>query len=79
MGLRHQELVALQECPVCRTRIRLILQQPAGFKANCGWCATERYLRHQVRHWVYEQKLSGEVDFRKVGRRAINIQGRRLL
>lgn len=77
LGLRHQELVALQACPLCGSPVRLVLQQPAGFKANCGSCATERYLRHQARHWVYEQKLNAEVDFRKVGRRATHIQGPR--
>lgn len=77
LGLRHQELVALQACPVCGSPVRLVLQQPAGFKANCDSCATERYLRHQARHWVYEQKLNAEVDFRKVGRRATHIQGPR--
>ena len=79
LGLRHQELVALQECPVCGKGTPLTFQQPAGFKANCSGCAIERYLRPQARHWVYEQKLNGEVDFRKVGRRAMNIQGLRLL
>lgn len=78
LGLRHQELVALQACPVCGAPVRLVFQQPAGFKANCGNCAAERYLRHQARHWVYEQKLNAEVDFRKVGRRATHIQGPRL-
>lgn len=78
LGLRHQELVALQACPVCGKTVRLVFQAPSGFKANCSGCATERYLRHQARHWVYEQKLNGEVDFRKVGRRALNLQGPRL-
>ncbi|EJM69377.1 hypothetical protein [Pseudomonas sp. GM55] len=76
--LRQLELVALQACPVCEEPVSLVFQQPAGFKANCGRCTIERYLRHQARHWEYEQKLGGEVDFRKVGRRALNIQGARL-
>ncbi|WP_085607811.1 MULTISPECIES: hypothetical protein [unclassified Pseudomonas] len=77
LGLRQQELVALQACPVCGSSVRLVFQQPAGFKANCGDCATERYLRHQTSQWVYEQKLNAEIDFRKVGRRATHIQGPR--
>lgn len=63
LGLRHQELDALQVCPVCESPVRLLFQEPLGFKANCASCPTVRYLRHDAGHWVYEQKLNAEVDW----------------
>jgi len=66
---RNEEVRALQICPVCRSKVRLIFQSPAGFKANCGECGTERYLRGERGQREFEQLVAGKRDFRTLGRR----------
>ncbi len=66
---RNQEIAALQNCPVCKERGHLVFQSPAGFKANCAACGTDRYLRGQKDQREYEQLVAGKNDFRTLGRR----------
>jgi hypothetical protein len=74
---RNQELAALQSCPVCKEKGRLVFQNPAGFNANCETCGTIRYLRGQKGKREYEQLVAGKRDFRTLGRRgwALPIKG----
>ncbi|MFM5388621.1 hypothetical protein ACET96_01310 [Aeromonas dhakensis] len=67
-------LLALETCPVCRTRADLFYQDPAGFRANCEGCGTVRYLRQQNDLFVFDQIVSGRMDFRTLGRRAFSMQ-----
>lgn len=66
---RNQEIAALQSCPVCKEKGRLVFQSPAGFKANCATCGADRYLRGQKGQREYEQLVAGNRDFRTLGRR----------
>lgn len=66
---RNEEVRALQTCPVCGSKVRLIFQSPAGFKANCEECGTERYLRGERGQREFEQLVAGKRDFRTLGRR----------
>ena len=66
---RNQEIAALQSCPVCREKGRLVFQSPEGFKANCATCGADRYLRGQKDQREYEQLVAGKKDFRTLGRR----------
>ncbi|WP_138441369.1 hypothetical protein [Marinobacter alexandrii] len=71
---RHQEIVALQKCPVCAGSVKVIHQEPSGFVADCGPCKTKRYLRSNGAGLEYEQSLAGLSDFRLVGRRSYSFQ-----
>lgn len=71
---RYHEIVFLETCPVCRAKVKLAFQHPAGFKANCDNCGAERYLRQQKDGRVYDQILIGNADFRTLGRRAISMK-----
>jgi hypothetical protein len=42
---RNEEIEALQTCPVCACKAPLVFQSPAGFKASCVECGSDRYLR----------------------------------
>ncbi|WP_349618177.1 hypothetical protein [Azotobacter salinestris] len=74
LELRQKEILALQICPVCLANVKVKFQEPAGFRANCSECHTERYLRYQKNNLVFEQKVEGKSDFRTLGRRAISLQ-----
>jgi hypothetical protein len=71
---RHQEIVALQKCPVCAGSVKVIHQKPSGFVADCGSCKTKRYLRSNGAGLEYEQSLAGLSEFRLVGRRSFLFQ-----
>jgi hypothetical protein len=75
LHLRQQEIVALQVCPVCYSKVTLHFQQPSGFRANCDSCRTERYFRVKENKFVFEQKLEGTIDFRTTGRRTYHVVG----
>ena len=70
----NQELLALEKCPVCKAKVDLTFQGPAGFRANCEECSAERYLRQQKNSRVFDQLVAGKRDFRTLGRRAFSIQ-----
>jgi hypothetical protein len=67
---RHEEIIKLQECPVCSGVVRVICQQPFGFVANCLACKTQRYLRSDGTTKKFEQSLAGLSEFKLVGRRS---------
>ncbi len=69
----NHDLYALEKCPVCRLKTNFVFQPPAGFRATCK-CGTERYLRQQNGQLVFEQKISGRIDFLSLGRRAFSMQ-----
>lgn len=71
---RNQAILALEKCPVCTARVRLVFQRPLGFRASCKACRTERYLRQQEKVLVFEQMLSERADFSLVGRRAFSME-----
>ncbi|MDT4851449.1 hypothetical protein FQZ97_856300 [compost metagenome] len=72
---RHnQEILALEKCPVCEAKADLFFQSPAGFRANCGACGTERYLRQHKDGRVFDQIVAGKVDFLTLGRRAFSMR-----
>lgn len=70
----NQEILSLETCPVCRAKAELVFQSPAGFRANCRECGTERYLRQQKDGRVFDQVVAGKRDFCTLGRRAFSIQ-----
>lgn len=70
----NHELLALEKCPVCKTKVDLVFQSPTGFRANCEGCGTERYLRQQKDRRQFDQSVAGKGDFRTLGRRAFSIQ-----
>lgn len=70
----NQELLALEKCPVCKAKVDLTFQSPAGFRTNCEECSAERYLRQQKDSRVFDQLVAGKRDFRTLGRRAFSIQ-----
>lgn len=70
----NQELLALERCPVCKAKVDLAFQSPAGFRTNCEECSSERYLRQQKGSRVFDQLVAGKRDFRTLGRRAFSIQ-----
>jgi len=74
LKLRQKEILALQVCPVCASNVKVVFQEPAGFRANCGECRTERYLRYQNNNLTFLQKVGGGLDFRTLGRRAISLR-----
>ena len=75
LEILNQGVLALETCPVCRARANLVYQNPAGFRANCEeGCGTERYLRQQNGRFVFDQIVSGGMDFRTLGRRAFSMQ-----
>lgn len=73
LDLRQQEIMAIQNCPVCYATVRLRSQEPAGFRASCSNCSTERYLREQGDKLVFEQKMDGTIDFLTTGRRTLSL------
>ena len=71
----NQAILSLEKCPVCAASARLVFQSPAGFRANCKECRTERYLRQQGRVFVFEQVLHERAaDFCVTGRRAFSVE-----
>lgn len=70
----NQGIYALEKCPVCKAKVALSFQSPAGFRANCERCSTERYLRQQDGRLVFEQTVSGRTGFPTLGRRAFSIE-----
>jgi len=77
---RHnQEIIALEQCPVCKAKADLIFQSPIGFRANCDKCGTERYLRREGTQLVFDQTVSGRKDFVALGRRAFSLDVSRIL
>ena len=74
LELLREEIISLEKCPVCKEKTELVFQSPSGFKANCGECGTERYLRQQKSGRVYDQVVAGKRDFHSLGRRAFSIQ-----
>ncbi|MGV8863182.1 MAG: hypothetical protein ACOH2T_18705 [Pseudomonas sp.] len=70
----NQEIVALEKCPVCEAKADLFFQSPAGFRANCDKCGTERYLRRKGDQLVFDQTVSGRKDFAVLGRRAFSLE-----
>jgi hypothetical protein len=71
---KHQDIMALQKCPVCAGSVNVIHQKPSGFVADCGSCKTKRYLRSNGAGLEYEQSLAGSSDFSLVGRRSFLFQ-----
>lgn len=71
---RHDDIAALQKCPVCAGFVRVNHQKPSGFVADCKSCKTKRYLRGNLEGQEYEQSLGGLTDFRIVGRRSFLLQ-----
>ncbi|PPC75047.1 hypothetical protein C4K68_22690 [Pokkaliibacter plantistimulans] len=73
---RHNQVIlALEKCPVCAGRAPLVFQRPAGFRAKCQGCRTERYLRQQGRISVFEQLLHERfMSFSVTGRRAFAVE-----
>ncbi|MFU3617661.1 hypothetical protein [Pseudomonas paraeruginosa] len=74
LELLNQEILALETCPVCKEKAGLVFQSPAGFRANCSKCGTERYLRQQKGQLVFDQIVAGNMDFASLGRRAFSMQ-----
>jgi len=73
--VRHnQEIFALEKCPVCDAKVDLYFQNPAGFRANCDKCGTERYLRRKGDQLIFDQTVSGRKDFVVLGRRAFSLE-----
>lgn len=71
----NQAILSLEKCPVCAASARLVFQSPAGFRAKCKECRTERYLRQQGRVFVFEQVLHERVaGFSVTGRRAFSVE-----
>lgn len=70
----NQEILALENCPVCNAKTDLVFQSPAGFRTNCKGCGTQRYLRQQDDRFVFEQNVSGRAEFLTLGRRAFSMQ-----
>ncbi|HGM4165516.1 TPA: hypothetical protein ACKPEJ_006342, partial [Pseudomonas aeruginosa] len=70
----NQEILALENCPVCKAKADLVFQSPAGFRTNCEGCGTQRYLRQQDGRFVFEQNVSGRAEFLTLGRRAFSMQ-----
>ncbi|MDH1107154.1 hypothetical protein N5C55_03810 [Pseudomonas otitidis] len=70
----NQGIYALEKCPVCKAKVALFFQAPAGFRANCEECGTERYLRQQDGRLVFEQTVYGCTGFSTLGRRAFSIE-----
>jgi len=67
---RSEEIRALQVCPVCGGSACPVFQEPAGFKAHCAECGSDRYLRGGVKGArEYQQMVAGSCDFRTLGRR----------
>lgn len=70
----NQAILSLEKCPVCTASARLVFQSPAGFRAYCKACRTERYLRRQGRAFVFEQVLHERIaGFSVTGRRAFSV------
>lgn len=74
LELRQKEIVALKVCPVCASNVRVVFQEPAGLRANCGDCRADRYLKRQNNNFVFDQRVEGRADFRILGRRAFSMQ-----
>lgn len=74
LEIRQKEIVALQICPVCGSNVKVVFQDPAGFRANCSDCRTERYLKIQNNNFVFDQRVEGRADFRTLGRRVFSVQ-----
>lgn len=75
---RNEEIKTLRVCPVCRSEVHLVFQNPAGFRASCTSCGSDRYLRGGLKgQREYEQMVAGKRDFRSLGRRgwALSIDG----
>lgn len=70
----NQEILALENCPVCKAKADLVSQRPAGFRTNCVGCGTQRYLRQQDGRFIFEQVVSGRAEFLTIGRRAFSMQ-----
>lgn len=70
----NQEILALENCPVCKAKTDLVSQRPAGFRTNCVGCGTQRYLRQQDGRLIFEQVVSGRAEFLTIGRRAFSMQ-----
>ena len=70
---RQTEIVALEICSVCQGKVKLEYQQPLGFKCICNVCKADRYLRKRDAGWVFEQKIAGEINFTKYGRRTFSV------
>ena len=76
---RHnQEIIALEKCPVCEAKADVFFQSPIGFRANCGKCGTERYLRREGTQLVFDQTVSGRKGFVALGRRAFSLDVSRI-
>ena len=76
---RHnQEIIALEKCPVCEAKADVFFQRPIGFRANCGKCGTERYLRREGTQLVFDQTVSGRKGFVALGRRAFSLDVSRI-
>ncbi|WNL42742.1 hypothetical protein RN347_02285 [Halomonas sp. PAMB 3264] len=67
---RHEEIMELQKCPICSGFVKLKCQKSTGFSIDCTNCKTQRYLRTKGEGQEYEQILSGNAEFKKVGRRS---------
>ncbi|MFU4315085.1 hypothetical protein ACM7DN_01490 [Pseudomonas aeruginosa] len=71
----NQAILSLEKCPVCAASARLVFQSPAGFRANCKECRTERYLRQQGRAFVFEQIFHEHAaEFCVTGRKAFSME-----
>ena len=71
---QNQGIYVLEKCPVCKAKVALSFQSPAGFRANCEECGTERYLRQQDGRLVFVQTVLGRTGFPTLGRRAFSIE-----
>lgn len=72
---RQMEIAALEICSLCQETVKLEYQQPLGFKCICKVCKADRYLRKRDTSWLFEQKIAGEINFTKYGRRSFSISG----
>lgn len=77
LSRRNEELKALQICPICARKALFVFQSPAGFRASCEECESDRYLRGEKGKRVFEQLLAGKRNFQTLGRRgwAVDVDG----
>lgn len=71
---RNEEITELQKCPVCSSFVKLKCHESIGFVADCINCKTQRYLRTRGESKEYEQILSGNTEFKEVGRRSFIVK-----
>ncbi|WP_020655817.1 hypothetical protein [Massilia niastensis] len=69
-----QHVQALRECPVCGDTAALTPQENGSFSCHCrrAGCGTKRFWRRTNEgHWIYQQLLGDDLNFRVNGRRSM--------